>query len=83
MMLVQRPKFCKIFKGLAKALIILCICAGWSEVLLVANTLLEISCCDSNDTLHETGNLLYRRAVSTRQVPASLISIRAITVLLH
>ena len=38
-----------IFKRLAKALIRLCVCAGWSEHLLVANTtLLEISCCDSN-----------------------------------
>ena len=35
----------RIFKGLAKALIRLCICTGWSEPLLVAHTtLLEISC---------------------------------------
>ena len=34
-----------IFKRLAKALISLCVCAGWSEPLLVARTtLLEISC---------------------------------------
>ena len=35
----------RIFKGLAKALIRLPVCAGWSETLLVAHTtLLEISC---------------------------------------
>ena len=35
----------RIFKWLAKALIRLCVCAGWSEHLLVAHTtLLEISC---------------------------------------
>ena len=35
----------RIFKGLAKALIRLRVCAGWSEALLVAHTtLLEISC---------------------------------------
>ena len=34
----------RIFKRIAKALIILCICAGWSEALLVPHTtLLEIS----------------------------------------
>ena len=35
----------RIFKRLAKALISLSVCAGWSEPLLVAHTtLLEISC---------------------------------------
>ena len=35
----------RIFKQLAKALIILRVCSGWSEALLVAHTtLLEISC---------------------------------------
>ena len=35
----------RLFKRLAKALIRLCICAGWSEALLVAHTtLMEISC---------------------------------------
>ena len=39
----------RIFKGLAKALIRLRVCAGWSEALLVAHTiLLEISCRGSN-----------------------------------
>ena len=39
----------RIFKGLAKALISLRVCAGWSEPLLVAHTtLLEISCHGSN-----------------------------------
>ena len=39
----------RIFKRLAKALIRLRICAGWSELLLVAHTtLLEISCRGSN-----------------------------------
>ena len=34
---------------LVKALISLCVCAGWSEPLQVAHTtLLEISCCVSN-----------------------------------
>ena len=36
-------------KPLAKALIRLRVCAGWSETLLVAHTtLLEVSCCGSN-----------------------------------
>ena len=40
----------RILKGLAKALIRLRICAGWSEALLVAHTtLLEISCTGSNN----------------------------------
>ena len=39
----------RIFKRIAKALIRLCICAGWSELLLVAHTtLLEISCHGSS-----------------------------------
>ena len=39
----------RIFKRLAKALISLRVCAGWSEPLLVAHTtLLEISCHGSN-----------------------------------
>ena len=39
----------RIFKQLAKAMISLRVCAGWSEPLLVAHTtLLKISCCDSN-----------------------------------
>ena len=38
----------RILKRLAKALIRLCVCAGWSEALLVAHTtLLEISCTGS------------------------------------
>ena len=45
----QWPKSHRIFKWLAKVLISLGICAGWSEPLLVAhNTLLEISCCDTS-----------------------------------
>ena len=43
----------RIFKRLAKALIRLHICAGWSEPLLVAHTiLLEISCPSSNVNYH-------------------------------
>ena len=43
-MLGQEPKSHRIFKRLAKALISLRVCAGWSEPLLVAHTtLLEIS----------------------------------------
>ena len=39
----------RVLKRLAKALIRLCVCAGWSEALLVAHTtLLEISCTGSN-----------------------------------
>ena len=39
----------RIFKRIAKALIRLRVCAGWSEPLLVAHTtLLEISCHGSN-----------------------------------
>ena len=38
----------RIFKRLAKALIRLRVCAGWSEHLLIAHTtFLEISCCGS------------------------------------
>ena len=49
----------KVVKGLAKALIRLRVCAGWSESLLVAHTtLLEISsrglfsCADSKELVH-------------------------------
>ena len=43
----------RIFKRLAKALIRLHICAGWSGPLLVAHTtLLEISCHSSNTELN-------------------------------
>ena len=43
MMVSQHLKDHRIFKRLAKALIRLCICAGWSEALLVAHTtLMEI-----------------------------------------
>ena len=36
----------RIFKQLAKALIRVCVCAGWSEPFQIAQpTLLEISCC--------------------------------------
>ena len=53
---LRHSKYCsvsslryRIFKRLAKALIRLRVCAGWSEVLLVAlTTLLEISCRGSN-----------------------------------
>ena len=39
----------RIFRRLAKALIRQCVCAGWSETLLVAHTtFLEISCHGSN-----------------------------------
>ena len=45
MMFHQRTKSQRIFKQLAKALIKLHICTGWSKPLLVAyTTLLEISC---------------------------------------
>ena len=48
MMLGQWPKSHGKFKQLAKVLIRLHICAGWSEPLLFAYaTLLEISCCGS------------------------------------
>ena len=45
----------RIFKRLAKALIKLRVCTGWSEALLVAHTtLLEISCSDSfKDIIHK------------------------------
>ena len=48
----RNSKWCSVsslrVKRLPKALIRLCICAGWSEPLLVAHTkLLEISCCGS------------------------------------
>ena len=45
MMFDQQLYTSRIFKRLAKALIRLHVCAGWSEALLVAHTtLLEISC---------------------------------------
>ena len=49
---LRNSKWCLVssltFKPPAKALIRLCVCAGWSEALLVAHTtLLEISCRDS------------------------------------
>ena len=45
MMFSQKLNIHRIVKGLAKALISLRVCAGWSEPLLVAHTiLLEISC---------------------------------------
>ena len=40
MMFSQWPKSHRMFKQLAKALIRLCVCAGWSEPLLVAHTTL-------------------------------------------
>ena len=50
MMFVQKLSIHRIFKRLAKALISLRVCAGWSEPLLVAHTtLLEISCHGSNN----------------------------------
>ena len=48
MMFSQQPNSHRIFMRLAKALIRLRVCAGWSEALLVAHTtLLEISCRSS------------------------------------
>ena len=52
---LRNSKWCllRICKQLAKVLIRLRICAGWSEALLVAHTtLLEISCRGSNDFLN-------------------------------
>ena len=47
-----------IFKRVAKALIRLRVCAGWSEPLLVAHTtLLEISCHGSNEGTSRTTNI--------------------------
>ena len=49
MMFGQQLSTHRTFKRLAKALIRLHVCPGWSEPLLVAHTtLLEISCCGSN-----------------------------------
>ena len=57
MMFDQSPKSRRIFKQLAKALIRLRICAGWSEPLLVAHiTLLETSCCSSNNVGYQDWN---------------------------
>ena len=48
-MFIQKLNTHWIFKQLAKALIRLCACAGWSEALLVAHTtLMEITCHGSN-----------------------------------
>ena len=55
-----------IFKGLAKALISLCVCAGWSEPLLVSHTtLLEISC---HGSLLYFGNQIWSIKVDLRVV---------------
>ena len=48
MLFCHWPKCHWVFKRLAKAVIRLWVCAGWSEALLVAHTtLLQISCCGS------------------------------------
>ena len=48
LMFSQWPKSHRIIKRLGMALIRLCICAGWSESLLVPHTtLLEIACWGS------------------------------------
>ena len=61
MMFGQWPKSHKIFKRLAKALIRLRVCAGWSEPLLVVHSiLLEISCCGSYFKMTE---IIYNYAV--------------------
>ena len=50
----------RIFKRLAKALIIVCVCAGWSEPLHIAHTTtLEISFCGAYMDLLDA---LYRNA---------------------
>ena len=55
MIFSQWQKSHRVFKRTAKALIILPICVGWSEPLLVAHTtLLQISCCDSYEDLSMT-----------------------------
>ena len=49
--LLRNSKWClvsSLTKRLAKILIRLCVCAGWFEPLLVAHSMLEISCCGSN-----------------------------------
>ena len=52
MVFSQKPNTHRILKLLAKALIRLRVCAGWSEALLVAHTkMLEISCNGSDDIL--------------------------------
>ena len=58
MMFGQELNNHRILKRLAKALIRLRVCAGWSEPLLVAHTtLLEISC--TGRTYHIVGNLMH------------------------
>ena len=60
MMFDQCPKNHRIFKRLAKALIRLRLCTGWSEPLLVAHTtLLEMSCLGSNDLFSGKRENLY------------------------
>ena len=56
------------FKRLAMALNRLCVCTGWSELLLVAHTaLLEISCRDSNVELWHWPSTLREESTGDRQ----------------
>ena len=61
----QWPKKHRLFKRLAKALIRLRVCAGWSEPLLVAhNTLLEIAA-----QIYK----LQERSISSEPTPLAII----------
>ena len=58
MMFGQQPSSHRILKRLAKALVRLRVCAGWSEPLLIAHTtLLEISCHGSHIFLEGANNV--------------------------
>ena len=55
----------RVFKRPAKALIRLRVCAGWSEQLLVTQTLLEISCHGSYASSHSLNKYAQLRSGAT------------------
>ena len=68
------------FKRLAKTLVSLCICTGWSEPLLVAhNTLLEMSCCGSYLYIYE---LIAMQVMQNIPIPKQVIWLTKISLLI-
>ena len=71
----QQLNIHRIFKRLAKALIRLRVCAGWSEPLLVAHTtLLEISCHGSLLYFWDGPELFYEKKNTMSVIEVILIS---------
>ena len=79
MMFGQKLNNQRIFKRLAKALIRLRVCAGWSEPLLVAHTkLLEILCCGSICLHNWVGIAFYNACRVTKCSPTQYAPSRSI-----